>query len=120
MVQFICYEKCSTCRKAEKWLKERGVEYSVRPIREQNPAKEELKLWHEKSGLDIKRFFNTSGNIYKEKKLKDVLPQMTLDQKLELLATDGMLVKRPILIDGSTVLVGFREAEWEEWLNARA
>lgn len=114
MALFICYSKCSTCKKAEKWLQEQGVEYTVRPIKEQNPTKEELALWHEKSGLDIKRFFNTSGNLYKEMKLKDRLANMSLDEKLELLSTDGMLVKRPILVDGDTVLVGFKEAEWQD------
>ncbi|MCU6761785.1 Regulatory protein spx [uncultured Roseburia sp.] len=114
MALFICYSKCSTCKKAEKWLQEQGVEYTVRPIKEQNPTKEELALWHEKSGLDIKRFFNTSGNLYKEMKLKDRLADMSLDEKLELLSTDGMLVKRPILVDGDTVLVGFKEAEWQD------
>lgn len=114
MALFICYSKCSTCKKAEKWLQEQGVEYTVRPIKEENPTREELALWHERSGLDIKRFFNTSGNLYKEMKLKDRLSDMTLDEKLDLLSADGMLVKRPILVEGETVLVGFKVAEWQD------
>ena len=120
MALFICYNKCSTCKKAEKWLQEHKIAYTVRPIKEENPTKEELACWHEKSGLDIKRFFNTSGNLYKEMKLKDKLPNMSLEEKLELLATDGMLVKRPILVDEDTVLVGFKEAEWEAWQEKKA
>lgn len=111
---FVCYPKCSTCMKAKKWLEERGMEYELRDIRTDNPTAEELKVWREKSGLPLKRFFNTSGNLYKEMKLKDRLPDMSEEEQIELLATDGMLVKRPILVGKDTVLVGFREKEWEE------
>lgn len=113
---FVHYPKCTTCKKAEKWLKDKGVEYTARHIKEENPSYEELKQWHETSGLDIKRFFNTSGMIYREMNLKDRLPSMSLDEKLQLLATDGMLVKRPILVVGDKVVTGFREAEWEKML----
>ncbi len=112
-VLFVEYPKCSTCQKAKKWLEEHNVSYEDRNIKEQNPAAEELKAWHEKSGLDIKKFFNTSGMLYKEMKLKEKLPEMTLEEKYALLATDGMLVKRPLLITEDKVLTGFREAEWE-------
>ncbi|MBQ2800355.1 MAG: arsenate reductase family protein [Lachnospiraceae bacterium] len=110
---FVAYPKCTTCQKAEKWLKENNIAYTLKHIKEENPTKEELKEWHEKSGLDIKKFFNTSGMLYKEMKLKDQLPNMTLEEKLNLLATDGMLVKRPILVGENQVLVGFKEKEWE-------
>lgn len=113
---FLQYPKCSTCKKAEKWLKDHNIEYTGRNIKEQNPSYDELKEWQEKSGLDIKKFFNTSGNLYKEMNLKEKLPNMNLEEKLALLATDGMLVKRPIIVDGSTVLTGFKETEWEETL----
>lgn len=113
---FVHYPKCTTCKKAEKWLKDKGVEYTARHIKEENPSYEELKQWHETSGLDIKKFFNTSGMIYREMNLKDRLPSMSLDEKLQLLATDGMLVKRPILVVGDKVVTGFREAEWEKML----
>ena len=108
----ICYPRCSTCKKAQKWLDEKGIEYTFRDIKEENPSFDELKAWYEKSGLDIKRFFNTSGQLYKSMALKDKLPSMSTEEKLTLLSTDGMLVKRPILIDGDTVLVGFKEQEW--------
>lgn len=111
---FVHYPKCTTCKKAEKWLQEKGVDYEARDIRNENPTYEELKQWHETSGLDIKKFFNTSGMLYKEMKLKDRLPSMSLEEKLELLATDGMLVKRPVLVIGDQVLTGFREADWEK------
>lgn len=114
---FICYERCSTCKKAEKYLNELGVEFTKRPIKEENPSYEEIKAWHELSGLDIKRFFNTSGNLYKSMELKDKLPNMDLEAKYQLLATDGMLVKRPLLINDDKVLVGFKEAEWDEYLK---
>lgn len=114
MNQFICYPKCTTCKKAEKWLQENGLDYEMRDIKTDNPSKEELKEWYEKSGLDIKRFFNTSGMIYRDMQLKDKLPDMSEDEKLTLLATDGMLVKRPILITEDKVLVGFKEKEWEQ------
>lgn len=109
---FVCYPRCSTCKKAQKWLDEKGIEYTFRDIKEQNPSSDELKAWVEKSGLDIKRFFNTSGQRYKSMALKDQLPSMSTEEKLTLLSTDGMLVKRPLLIDGDTVLVGFKEQEW--------
>lgn len=111
---FVCYPKCTTCKKAEKWLKENGVDYEVRDIKNENPTYEELKQWQETSGLDIKKFFNTSGMIYREMNLKDRLPSMGLEEKLQLLATDGMLVKRPILVIGDKVLTGFKETEWEK------
>ena len=110
---FICYPKCSTCKKAKKWLDEHNVEYTERHIVESNPSYEELKLWHEKSGLALKKFFNTSGLLYKELQLKDKLPEMSEEEQLKLLATNGMLVKRPIVVEGDKVLVGFRESEWE-------
>ena len=111
---FICYPKCSTCQKAKKWLDEHNAEYTERHIADKKPTYDELKEWYEKSGLPIKKFFNTSGLLYKEMKLKDRLPSMSEDEQLRLLATDGMLVKRPILVTGDKVLVGFKEAEWAE------
>ena len=114
MFLFLCYEKCSTCKKAENWLNGQGIDYEKRDIKLQNPTKEELKKWHEKSGLPLKRFFNTSGNLYKEMQLKDKLPKMSEEEQYDLLATDGMLVKRPILVTEERVLVGFREKEWEQ------
>ena len=111
---FVEYPKCSTCQKAKKWLLEHEVEFTDRNIKEENPSSEELKEWHERSGLDIKRFFNTSGILYKEMKLKDRLPELTLEEKYELLATDGMLVKRPILVTEQGVLTGFKPEEWEK------
>lgn len=105
-MKLICYKKCSTCKDVEKLLKEQEIEYEYREIDKENPQAQELKDWHEKSGLDIKKFFNTIGIIYREQRLKDKLDEMTLDQKYSLLATDGMLVKRPILLDGDSVLVG--------------
>ena len=106
---FIEYPKCSTCQKAKKWLDEHEITYTDRHIVEQNPSYEELKEWHEKSGLPLKKFFNTSGLLYKEMKLKDRLPEMSGDEQLKLLATNGMLVKRPLIVDGSTVITGFKE-----------
>lgn len=117
-MEFLCYKKCTTCQKAKKWLDANGIEYSERPIKEQNPTIEELKLWHQKSGLPLKKFFNTSGLLYKNMKLKDKLPTMSDEEQYELLATDGMLVKRPMVIGDDFVLVGFKEADWEE-LKAR-
>ncbi len=111
---FICYPKCSTCQKAKKWLDGHNMGYTERHIVENNPTYDELKEWHEKSGLPLKKFFNTSGLLYKEMQLKDKLPAMNEDEMLKLLATNGMLVKRPILIDGDKVLIGFKEAEWTE------
>ena len=107
----LCYQKCSTCEKAKKWLEEHNINYTERNIAESNPSYEELKEWHARSGLPLKRFFNTSGLLYKEMKLKDKLPTMSEDEQLKLLATNGMLVKRPLLIDGNTVFVGFIQAE---------
>lgn len=114
---FICYPKCSTCRKAEKWLEKNNIEYTKRDIAEDNPSYDELKEWHSVSGLPLKRFFNTSGVLYREMKLKDRLPEMSEEDQLSLLATDGMLVKRPLLVDGDCVLVGFKEAEWSDKLT---
>lgn len=110
----IQYPKCSTCQKAKKWLDMHQINYENRHIVENNPSYDELKEWYEKSGLPLKRFFNTSGLLYKEMKLKDRLPEMSEEEQLKLLAADGMLVKRPLIIDGETVLVGFKEAEWAE------
>ena len=111
---FIEYPKCTTCKKAKKWLEENGVEFTDRHIVEDNPSKEELKEWYEKSGLPLKRFFNTSGMKYKEMKLKDKLPEMSEEEQLELLATGGMLVKRPLLIGETFAIPGFKEQAWEE------
>ncbi len=116
-MQFIWYPKCSTCQKAKKWLEEHNAEYTERHIVENNPSYDELKEWHEKSGLPLKKFFNTSGLLYKQMQLKDKLPAMSDDEMLKLLASNGMLVKRPLLVEGNKVLVGFKEAEWEEKLN---
>jgi arsenate reductase len=109
----LCYPRCGTCKKALKWLDDNEFKYEYRHIVEDNPSKAELKEWYEKSGLPLKRFFNTSGLKYKELGLKDKIPGMTEDEAFDLLSTDGMLVKRPILIEGDKVLVGFKEAEWE-------
>ena len=114
---FIQYPPCSTCQKAKKWLDEHGLNYTERHIKEDNPGYDELKSWYEMSGLPLKRFFNTSGLLYKSMNLKDRLPTMSEEEQLRLLATDGMLVKRPIIVDGDTVLTGFREAEWTELLK---
>ena len=114
---FICYPKCSTCQKARKWLEEHGMEYTERHIVEENPTYEELKKWHEISGLALKKFFNTSGMLYKEMQLKDKLPTMSEDEQLQLLATNGMLVKRPLLVMDDTVLVGFKEADWAKMVG---
>ncbi len=111
---FIQYPKCSTCQKARKWLDAHQIEYTDRHIVEDHPVYSELKQWYEKSGLPLKRFFNTSGILYKEMQLKDKLPSMSEDEQLNLLATNGMLVKRPIVVDDHMVLVGFKEAEWTE------
>jgi arsenate reductase len=113
---FVNYPKCSTCRKAKKWLEEHDFEFESKHIVEDNPTADELREWWQISELPLKRFFNTSGMKYREMKLKDKLPDMSEDEQLDLLATDGMLVKRPILVDGDTVLVGFRVKEWEEKL----
>ena len=111
---FVCYPKCTTCQKAKKWLEEQGISYEERDIKTENPQKEELKEWYKKSGMPLKRFFNTSGMLYKQMNLKDKLPEMSEEEQLELLATDGMLVKRPIVVDGDIVLTGFKAAEWEK------
>ena len=111
---FICYSKCSTCQKAKKWLDEKKIPYEMRDIKTKNPNEEELKEWYQKSGLPLKKFFNTSGKLYKDMKLKDKLPEMAEEEQLKLLASDGMLVKRPIVVTEDKVLVGFREKEWEE------
>ncbi len=113
-MKFICYPKCTTCKKAQNRLDSKGIEYSSRNIKEENPTYEELKEWYEKSGLPLKRFFNTSGMIYRSMNLKDKLDDMTDEEKLRLLASDGMLVKRPILVTDDMVLVGFKESEWEK------
>ena len=112
MVLFVEYPKCTTCQKAKKWLDENGVEYTDRHIKEENPTFEELKKWHEESGLPLRKFFNTSGKLYKEMGLKDKLAQMPEADQIKLLASDGMLVKRPLIIEENRVLVGFKEAEW--------
>ena len=114
---FVCYPKCTTCQKAQKWLDETGAAYTVRNIKEDNPTRAELEQWHQRSGLPLKRFFNTSGLQYKAIGLKDKLPEMSQEEQLDLLATDGMLVKRPILVGDDVVLVGFRQAEWEAALK---
>ena len=114
MVKFICYPKCTTCQKAKKWLDDNNIEYELRDIKLDNPTLEELTEWYKNSGLPLKKFFNTSGLLYKSLELKDKLPTMTDEEMLNLLATDGMLVKRPLLIGQDFVLVGFKEAEWSE------
>lgn len=113
---YVCYPKCTTCRKAQKWLDDNGVVYETRNIKENNPTYEELKEWYGKSNLPLKKFFNTSGNLYKSMNLKDKLLDMDEDEQLRLLATDGMLVKRPVIVTENTVLVGFKEKEWENIL----
>ena len=113
---FLEYPKCSTCKKAKKWLDDHNVEYVDRHIVEDNPTYEELKEWYEKSGLALKKFFNTSGNLYKELNLKDRLATMSEEEQLQLLATNGMLVKRPVIVEGDLVITGFKEKEWEEIL----
>jgi len=113
---FVCYPKCTTCKKAQKWLEDKKLSFDSRDIKENNPTAEELKEWFAKSGLPLKRFFNTSGLLYKSMELKDKLPDMTDEEQIKLLASDGMLVKRPILINGDKVLVGFKEKEWETLL----
>ena len=115
-MNFICYPKCSTCKKAKKWLDEHKIAYTERHIVEDNPTKDELKEWYDKSKLPLKRFFNTSGVLYKEMKLKDKLPTMSDEEQIELLSTNGMLVKRPIVIEGDIVLIGFKESEWSKAL----
>ena len=109
---FVCYPKCTTCQKARKWLDEQRIAYELRDIKTENPTYDELAAWYERSGLPLKKFFNTSGLLYKSMELKDKLPQMSEDEMLRLLATDGMLVKRPLLVGDDFVLVGFKESEW--------
>ena len=116
---FIEYPRCTTCQKAKKWLDVHNMEYRARHIVEENPSYDELKEWYEKSGLPLKKFFNTSGLLYKEMQLKDKLASMSEDEQLRLLASNGMLVKRPIVLDGEKMLVGFKEAEWEERLMSK-
>ncbi len=119
MITFLCYPKCTTCQKAQRWLDENGIEYVLRNIKENNPTAEELTVWHAKSGLPLKKFFNTSGLLYKSMELKTKLPDMTETQQLALLATDGMLVKRPMVIGEGFVLVGFKENDWTEKLKRK-
>lgn len=115
-VLFVEYPKCTTCQKAKKWLDEHKIKYEDRHIKEQNPTQAELQEWHRRSGLPLKRFFNTSGLLYKSMQLKDKLPDMSEEEQYRLLATDGMLVKRPLIVAKDKVLVGFKEAEWEKSL----
>ncbi len=112
----LCYEKCSTCRKALQWLDRKGADYSVRPIREENPSYEELRDWHRRSGLPLRRFFNTSGQLYRELHLSQRLADMSEEEQLQLLASDGMLVRRPLVISENAVIPGFKESEWEKVL----
>lgn len=114
MLKYICYPKCTTCQKAKKWLDDNNIEYELRDIKLNNPSFEELTEWYKKSGLPLKKFFNTSGLLYKSLELKTKLPTMTEGEMLKLLATDGMLVKRPILVGDDFVRVGFKEAEWKK------
>ena len=116
MLIFIEYPKCTTCKRAKAWLDEAGIEYIDRNIKDENPTIDELREWYAKSGLPLKRFFNTSGMLYKQMSLKDKLPQMSEEEQLELLSTDGMLVKRPIIINDDTILVSFRQEEWKQKL----
>ena len=116
MIKFICYPKCTTCQKAKKWLDDNKIEYELRDIKEDNPTLEELAVWYKLGGFPLKKFFNTSGLLYKSMKLKDKLPTMTEEGQLKLLATDGMLVKRPLVIGEDFVLVGSKESEWSEKL----
>ena len=114
MIKFICYPKCTTCQKAKKWLDDNKIEYELRDIKENNPSLEELSAWYKMSELPLKKFFNTSGLLYKSMELKDKLPTMSDEEQLKLLATDGMLVKRPLVIGEGFVLVGFKDSEWNE------
>ena len=118
MLKFICYPKCTTCQKAKKWLDDNKIEYELRDIKQENPTLEELTEWYNKSRLPLKKFFNTSGLLYKSMDLKNKLPNMTEDEMLQLLSTDGMLVKRPVLVGDDFVLVGFKEVEWNGYLCA--
>lgn len=116
MIEFICYPKCTTCQKAKRWLDDNKIEYKLRDIKEDNPSLDELTTWYKTSGLPLKKFFNTSGLLYKSMELKDKLPVMSKEAQLKLLATDGMLVKRPLVIGNDLVLVGFKESKWSEKL----
>lgn len=116
-MEFICYPKCTTCKKAQAWLDKNEIEYTLRDIKENNPSYEELKGWYEKSGIPLKKFFNTSGLIYRSMNLKDKLAEMSDEEQLQLLSTDGMLVKRPILLKDGKVITGFKEADWEQFVN---
>lgn len=116
MIEFICYSKCATCQKAKKWLEDNKIEYELRDVKEDNPSFEELSAWYKASGLPMKKFFNTSGLLYKSMELKDKLHAISEEEQLKLLATDGMLVKRPLVIGEDFVLVGFKESEWSEKL----
>ena len=117
MLKFICYPKCTTCQKARKWLEENNIEYEFRDIKKENPKLEELRAWYELSGQPLRKFFNTSGLLYKSMELKVKLPTMTDEEMLALLATDGMLVKRPLAVGADFILIGFKEAEWSEKLK---
>ena len=117
MLKFLCYPKCTTCQKAQKWLDENNVSYELRNIKEENPTAEELEQWYRDSGLPLRRFFNTSGLIYKSMNLKNKLPAMSEEEMISLLASDGMLVKRPILAGEGVVLVGFKESDWADKLR---
>ena len=117
MIKFICYPKCTTCQKAKKWLDENGIHYELRDIKSHNPSLEELSDWYKLSGLPLKKFFNTSGLLYKSLELKDKLPAMSDEEMLKLLSTDGMLVKRPLLVGEDFVLTGFKEADWSNKLK---
>ena len=117
MLQFVCYPKCSTCQKAKKWLEAHNIDFVATDLKEQKPSRSQLEDWFNKSGLPLKKFFNTSGQVYKSLELKDKLPAMSQAEQLDLLASDGMLVKRPIVVSGEKVLVGFKEVEWEESLK---
>ena len=116
MIKFICYSKCTTCQKAKKWLDDNKIEYNFRDIKQDNPSLEELSAWYKISGLPLKKFFNTSGLLYKSMELKTKLPEMSEEEQLKLLSTDGMLVKRPLVIGDDFILVGFKEREWSEKL----
>ena len=116
-MDFICYPKCTTCQKAKKWLDDNGIAYDLRDIKESNPTLAELKKWHKKSGLPLKKFFNTSGLLYKSMQLKDKLADMSEEEQYKLLASDGMIVKRPIIVKNDTIIVGFKEKEYEEALK---
>ena len=115
-MEFLCYQKCTTCKKAQKWLDENNIQYTFRDIKEQNPSYEELAKWYKISGMPLKKFFNTCGLLYKSMELKNKLPNMTEEEMLNLLATDGMLVKRPLLVSDDFVLIGFKVADWADKL----